>query len=139
MRQTLPFLLLAAAAGAVFYYSRKAKFAGAVRFGLKEIKIVQTNIIAKLSILNPTNQHARISSIVGTLYYNDKAIATIKNFYEIQVKPTSETDFSVTFVPSLAGIITSIADLAGSKKVKGFKVVGSALVNNVLVPLNFSA
>lgn len=139
MRQTLPFVLLAAAAGAVYFFARKKRFAGSVRFGLKEIKVSGTNVIAKISILNPSNQRAVITSMVGTLSYNNQSIATIKNFAPIQINASSESETSITFVPSLLGILSSLADLAGSKKVKGFKIVGSALVDGVLIPINFAS
>jgi hypothetical protein len=139
MKQALPFVLIAAAAGAVYFFARKKRFAGSVRFGLKEIKVSGTNVIAKISILNPSNQRAVITSMVGTLSYNNQSIATIKNFAPIQVNASSETETSITFVPSLLGILSSLADLAGTKKVKGFKIVGSALVDGVLIPINFAS
>jgi hypothetical protein len=139
MRQTLPFVLLAAAAGAVYFFARKKRLAGSVRFGLKQIKVSGTNVIATISILNPTNQSAIISSMVGTLSYNNQTIATLKNFAPVRVKPSSESETAITFVPSLLGVLSSLADLAGSKKVKGFKIVGTALVDGVLIPINFAA
>lgn len=139
MRQTLPFVLLAAAAGAVYFYARKKRFAGSVKFGLKQIKVSGTNVIATISILNPSNQSAVITSMVGTLSYNNQTIATLKNFTPVAVKPSSETETAITFVPSLLGVLSSLADLAGSKKVKGFKIVGTALVDGVLIPINFAA
>lgn len=139
MRQTLPFVLLAAAAGAVYYFARKKRFAGSVRFGLKQIRVSGTNVIATISILNPSNQSAVITSMVGTLSYNNQTIATLKNFAPVTVRPSSETETAITFVPSLLGVLSSLADLAGSKKVKGFKIVGTALVDGVLIPINFAA
>lgn len=139
MKQTLPFVVIAAAAGALYVFARKKRFAGSVRFGLKQIKLSGNNVIAKISILNPSNQTATVKSILGTLYYNNQAIATVKTFKEIQVKPTGETETELIFVPSLLGVLSSLADLVGTKKVKGFKITGSALVDGVLIPLNFTA
>ena len=139
MKQTIPFVIIAAAAGVVYFFARKKRFAGSVRFGLKQIKLQGNTVIATISILNPSNQSAVISSMVGTLSYNDQAIATLKNFAPVTVRASSESEISITFVPSLFGVISSLADLAGSKKVKGFKIVGSSLVDGVLVPINFAA
>jgi LEA14-like dessication related protein len=139
MRQTLPFVAIAAAAGALWFYSRKKRFAGSVKFGLKGIKLSGTTVIAKLSILNPSNQSATIKTVLGTLYYNGQAIATVKNFKPVTVIAAGESETDLIFVPSLLGVLSSLADLVGTKKVKGFKIVGSALVDGVLIPLNFSA
>jgi hypothetical protein len=139
MKQTLPFVAIAAAAGALYYFARKKRFAGAVRFGLKGIKLSGTTVVAKIGILNPSSQTATIKSVLGTLYYNNQAIATVKNFKPVQVRPTGESETELIFVPSLLGVMSSLADLVGTKKVKGFKIVGSALVDGVLVPLNFTA
>jgi hypothetical protein len=139
MRQTIPFVIIAAAAGAVYFYARKKRFAGSVKFGLRSLKLSGTNVLAKIAILNPSSQTAVISSIVGTLIYNGQAIGTIKQFNPIRVAAAKETETTITFVPSLLGVLSSLADLAGSKKIKGFKIVGSALVDGVLVPINFIA
>lgn len=139
MKQTLPFVVIAAGAGVLYYLARKKRFAGAVRFSLKSIKLTGTNVIAKIGILNPSNQTANIKSVLGTLYYNGQAIATVKNFKPVQVRPTGESETELIFVPSLLGVMSSLADLVGTKKVKGFKIVGSAMVDNVLVSLNFTA
>jgi hypothetical protein len=92
-----------------------------------------------LSILNPSNQSATIKTVLGTLYYNGQAIATVKNFKPVTVVAAGESETELIFVPSLLGVLSSLADLVGTKKVKGFKIVGSALVDGVLIPLNFSA
>jgi len=139
MKQTLPFVLIAAAAGAVYFFARKKRFAGSVKFGLTSLKLSGTNVLAKIAILNPSSQTAVISSIVGTLIYNGQAIATIKQFTPIRVAAAAETETTITFVPSLLGVLSSLADLAGTKKVKGFKIVGTALVDGVLIPINFAA
>ena len=139
MRQTLPFVAIAAAAGVLWFYSRKKRFAASVKFGLKGIKLSGTTVIAKLSILNPSSQTATIKTVLGTLYYNGQAIATVKNFKPVTVVAAGESETELIFVPSLLGVLSSLADLVGTKKVKGFKIVGSALVDGVLIPLNFSA
>lgn len=139
MRSALPFLLIAAAAGAYFYGSAKKRFAGAVKFELKAIKLVSTNVIAKLGILNPTNQTATVKSIVATLYLNNTAIATVKNFKPVTIKAASENETEIIFVPSGFGVVSAIAQLAQGQKVKGFRIVGNANVDGVTVPINFSA
>jgi LEA14-like dessication related protein len=138
MRQTLPFLLIAAAAGAYFFAQTKKKFAGAVKFELKAIKLVQTNIIARLGILNPTNQSATVRSIVATLYFNGTPIATVKNFAAVSIRPAAESDIEIKFVPSGVGVLSVLAEVAQGKKVKGFKMTGNANVDGVTVPINFT-
>jgi hypothetical protein len=135
----LPFVAIAAAAGALYFFARKKRFAASVRFELKQIKLQGSNVIAKIGVLNPSNEQAVIKSVLGTLYYNGKAIATVKNFKATTVRAASESDLEMIFVPSLVGVLSSLADLVGTKKVKGFKIVGSALVDGVLVPLNFAS
>ena len=139
MKQTLPFVAIAAAAGALYFFARKKRFAQSVKFGLRGIKLSGTTVVAKISILNPSAQTATIKSMLGTLYYDGKPVATVKNFKPVQVRPAGETQTELIFVPSLLGVLSSLADLVGTKKVKGFKIVGSALVDGVLMPLNFAA
>jgi LEA14-like dessication related protein len=139
MRQTLPFLAIAAAAGAMWFFSAKKRFAGAVKFQLKQIKVSGTNVIVKIGILNPSNQTATVKSIVSTLYFNNTGIATVKNFKPVTVNAASETETELIFVPSGFGIVAALTELAQGKKVKGFKVIGNANVDGVMVPVNFSA
>lgn len=139
MRQTVPFLAIAAAAGLVWFLSAKKRFAGAVRFELKQIKVSGTNVIVKIGILNPSNQAATVNSVVSTLFFNNTAIATVKNFKPVTINASSEATTELIFVPSGFGVVTALTELAQGKKVKGFKVVGNANVDGMMVPVNFSA
>jgi hypothetical protein len=132
-------LLLAAAGAAAYYFYKKnvvTTAATSVRFNLKQVKLTGTNIILKVGVLNASSQSATLNSIVGDLVLSGNTIATVKSFNAVSIKPAAETDIEITLVPTGIGILATIANLVGGKKIKGFTFSGKANVNNMLVPIS---
>jgi hypothetical protein len=126
------------AGAALFIYYKKVRIdknVAAVRFNLKQVKLSGTNIILKVGVLNASSQSATLNSIVGDLVLSGNTIATVKSFNPVSIKPAAETDIEIILVPTGLGILTTIANLVGGKKIKGFTFNGRANVNNMLLPI----
>jgi hypothetical protein len=126
------------AGAALFIYYKKVRIdknVAAVRFNLKQVKLSGTNIILKVAVLNASSQSATLNSIVGDLVLSGNTIATVKSFNPVNIKPAAETDIEIVLVPTGVGILTTIANLVGGKKIKGFTFNGRANVNNMLLPV----
>lgn len=98
--------------------------------------LLKPYFILKFSVFNPTNQMATIKSIVGTLDFNNEALANVNSFATQVIGPTSESIISVKVTPSLLSSISQIYKLITSKtKTAELKFVGTFNIDNVLIPV----
>lgn len=141
----LGLLLLLGLGGAGYFFlsKKKQKINNQVSatFGLKSVQFKGTNILAKVSAINPTNFDTKLTSFTGNILSGKTAIATVKNFTPVAVPANSEVEIPVTLVPKAAGLFTGLKKLLkkGSKKKANLSLVGVAKLgaNNVNVNFKF--
>jgi len=136
------FIWIAAAAAAIYFIIRKSSFAKNLIFSFNNVKpagkLSKPELIITLSVQNPSNSSATITSISGTLYLSDKAISNISSFTQQIILPQSESLISFTARPGLIGIANVLRELFTKTKSKqyNFKFIGSAMVDGVLLPID---
>lgn len=134
-------LLLAAAAYAAAKFIPnliKKNFVDKLKFQFKDIKLDGTNIAVRIAILNPTSNAFSFDSFVGSLYYGGNQVAKIKTFTKTIIKPSGETDVTLTFVPSAGGILVVVSDLVTGSGKHGFTLSGTVNISGASVPVKMS-
>lgn len=136
------FIWIAAAAAAIYFIIRKSSFAKNLIFSFNNIKPVgkwwKPELIITLSVQNPTNQAAKITAIIGTLFLTDKSISNISSFTQQIIQPQTESLISFSARPGVIGIANVLKELFLGNKTKqyNFKFIGSANVDGVLLPID---
>jgi len=138
-------LLLLAGVGVAAFFLIKKK-AGSMKksllttWGVKSLKLSGTNVVAVVSVVNPSRVPQKLNSFTGGLFTGTTQIATIKNFQPVTLKVNGESQISVTFVPKGFGIFQGLKDLVlGNKKgKKKFTIVGNADLNGVKLPVRIA-
>jgi hypothetical protein len=92
-------------------------------------------------IQNPTNQTAKLESLVGQVEANGKVIADVQSFDVINIGANAETAYKVTAKPQGLNIAQSLLTFIKAKgrgAVK-FNFTGTANVDGINIPLSQSA
>ena len=140
MKKSIFWILAGAAA---IYLLAKKSLASKLQFSFKSFStsgsLTSPKINIHLSALNPSNQSAKINSIVGELYVNDNFIGDVTSFTAQTINPNAESDVSFVIKPSLLSGFTLVKNLI-LNKAKGYKFNfrGNANVNGIVVPINES-
>lgn len=125
---------------AALYLLAKKSLAKKLQFSFKSFStsgsITKPKINIQLSALNPSNQTAKINSIVGELYVNDSFIGDVSSFVPQVIAPNAESIVSFQITPSLLSAFSTVKNLIINKG-KGYKFVfkGNANVDGLVVPL----
>lgn len=125
---------------ALIYLLGRRNLAKKFSVDLKDITagggLLKPYFIIKFSVFNPTNQSATIKSIVGTLDFNNEALANVNSFANQVIAPTSESVIAVKVTPSLLSSISQIYKLITTKtKTAELKFVGTFNIDNILLPV----
>lgn len=123
--------------GAAWLFGR-TRLAAAVRFSIEALAIKSGKIQLTIGILNPTNQTAKLSSIVADLLIKGSQIATIEYYQEVKIIPNGKTKITMLVTPKGLGIITTILELTKKGGLKNLtaSLLGTANIDNTALPLN---
>jgi LEA14-like dessication related protein len=103
---------------ALFAYSY-FKLAKSIIFTVKKISVSgglikpQFNIV--LGLQNPSSQSAKLTSIAGSVYINEKYLANFSNFTTQEILSNSENDILIIAKPNLIGTAAIIRDFVKNK------------------------
>lgn len=141
MKKFLP--LIIAAGAAAFFLLRRGRFAQNLVYVFRGIalrgKLLKPKIQILIGIQNPSNQTANISSFVAVANWKGKPFANVSSFQKVEVKPNTETRLTLTAEPSVFGLFSSVKDaLKGGLKGGTINITGTALVDNVQIPVDIS-
>lgn len=138
MKKSIIWILAGAAA---IYLLAKKSLASKLQFSFKSFStsgsLTSPKLNIHLSALNPSNQSAKINSIVGELYVNDSFIGDVTSFTPQIISPNAESDISFQIKPSLLSGLSLIKNLLVNKgKGYKFKFKGNANVNGLVIPID---
>lgn len=135
-------LLYVAGAAAAIYFGiqimRYRQVANKLLYTLGAISIDGTKVKVTINILNPTGVSATIKSIAGDMLASGNKIATLQYFGKTVVQPNASTAITVELVPSAVGLIATVANALYGGYKPNFKLIGTANVNNISIPINVS-
>lgn len=135
-------LLYIAGAVAAIYFGVQAlryrQVANKLLYTLGAVSIDGTKVKVTINILNPTGVSATIKSIAGDMLTNGNKIATLQYFGKTIVQPNASTAITIELVPSALGLISTVANALCSGYKPNFKLIGTANVNNISIPLNIT-
>lgn len=129
------------AGAAAIYFLAKKSLAKKLQFSFKNLStsgnFTSPKINIRLLALNPSNQTAKINSIVGELYVNDNFIGDVSSFMPQIIMPNAESEVSFSIKPSLFSAFSTVKNLVINKG-KGYKFEfkGNANVDGLVIPLN---
>ena len=87
-------------------------------------------------VQNPTNQRVIVKSVVGSVYVNDKFLATVSAFGDQVIEGNAESVLNITARPGAIGVFNTLKELItqpiGSNVIR---FSGSANVDGVNVPV----
>jgi len=133
-------LIYVAGAAAAIYFGvqimRYRQVANKLLYTLGGVSIDGTKVKVTINILNPTGVSATIRSIAGDMLTNGNKIATLQYFGKTVVQPNASTSITIELVPSAVGLITTVANAIYSGYKPNFKLIGTANVNNISIPIN---
>lgn len=133
-------LIYVAGAAAAIYFGiqimRYRQVANKLLYTLGGVSIDGTKVKVTINILNPTGVSATIRSIAGDILTNGNKIATLQYFGKTVVQPNASTSITIELVPSAVGLITTVANAIYSGYKPNFKLIGTANVNNISIPIN---
>lgn len=141
MKKNIIWVIIAGAAAYFFLKGRQVQnFLNVIKFEIRQVTVKKLNIVVKMAILNPTNTTLHINSFAGSLVFDNKEIAHVKNFVPITVQPNGETEFYITLIPQGFGIVEVIKDVV-SKKLSsyGLRLIGIANINGLQAEINVKA
>ena len=104
-------------------------------------------VLAKIAVQNPTNASAKLISLAGELYANNKLISNISSFDAKTILPNQETVLNFEFNPSVLGLVdfvrstlTNIFKTKEQRKKIGLnlKFDGTANVDGFSLPVNIT-
>jgi LEA14-like dessication related protein len=135
-------LLYIAGAVAAIYFGVQAlryrQVANKLLYTLGDVSIDGTKIRVTINILNPTGVSATIKSIAGDMLTNGNKIATVQYFGKTIVSANASTAITIELVPSVLGIVSTISNALYGGYKPNFKLIGTANVNNISIPLNIT-
>lgn len=120
----------------------KKTLSNVVSFTFKSLKIdwKKLQIIVGLGIQNPSNGTAKLNSLVGSLFIDNKEIASVTSFQPLQIEANQVSILNVQLKPSLLGIFGTLKKLVKSKgaNLKGINAEfkGNANVDGFTFPVN---
>lgn len=117
---------------------RYRQVANKLLYTLGAISIDGTKVKVTINILNPTGVSATIKSIAGDMLASGNKIATLQYFGKTVVQPNASTAITVELVPSAVGLIATVANALYGGYKPNFKLIGTANVNNISIPINVS-
>lgn len=133
-------LIYVAGAAAAIYFGiqimRYRQVANKLLYTLGGVSIDGTKVKVTINILNPTGVSATIRSIAGDMLTNGNKIATLQYFGKTVVQPNASTSITIELVPSAVGLITTVANAIYGGYKPNFKIIGTANVNNISIPIN---
>jgi len=133
-------LIYVAGAAAAIYFGiqimRYRQVANKLLYTLGGVSIDGTKVKVTINILNPTGVSATIRSIAGDMLTNGNKIATLQYFGKTIVQPNASTSITIELVPSAVGLITTVANAIYGGYKPNFKLIGTANVNNISIPIN---
>lgn len=133
-------LILILAGATAIYLLAKKSLAKKLQFSFKNLStsgsVTSPKINIRLSALNPSNQTAKINSIVGELYVNNSFIGDVSTFVPQVIAPNAESQVSFVIKPSLLSAFSTVKNLILNKG-KGYKFEfkGNANVDGLVIPL----
>lgn len=138
-----PIIWLIAGAAALFFAGR-GLLRQNLQFRLQGLRVrgsvLQPIIELAFAIQNPTNRSAKLRSITGEVYVDNKFLANVSFFGETVIKPVGETIVNIQARPSLTGAFSTVQDIftreGGMRSVAVFK--GSANVDGITYPFEIS-
>ena len=138
-----PLIWLIAGAAALFFAGR-GLLRGNLQYRLQGLKVrgsvLQPVIEIAIVIQNPTNQSAKLRSITGEVYIDDKFIANLSFFGETVIKPLAETTVLIQARPSFTGAFETVKDIltreGGQKSIALVK--GSSNVDGITYPFSIT-
>lgn len=135
-------LFYVAGAAAAIYFGiqimRYRQVANKLLYTLGGVSIDGTKVKVTINILNPTGVSATIRSIAGDMLTNGNKIATLQYFGKTVVQPNASTSITIELVPSAVGLIATVANALYGGYKPNFKLIGTANVNNISIPINVS-
>lgn len=137
MKKSIYWILAGAAA---IYLLAKKSLASKLQFSFKSFStsgsITKPKLNIQLSALNPSNQSAKINSIVGELYVNSQFIGDVSSFTPQVILPNAESTVSFQITPSLLSAFSVVKGLIFNKG-KGYKFEfkGNANVDGLVIPI----
>jgi hypothetical protein len=141
--KTVVFLAIAGAAALLFL--PKLQLGKKAKFYFKGIAMKGSKVLAKIAVQNPTNASAKLISLAGELYANNKLISNISSFEPKTILPNQETVLEFEFNPSVLGLvdlvrstINNIFKLKDQRKKVGLnlKFNGTANIDGFPLPVN---
>lgn len=133
-------LIYVAGAAAAIYFGiqimRYRQVANKLLYTLGGVSIDGTKVKVTINILNPTGVSATIRSIAGDMLTSGNKIATLQYFGKTIVQPNASTSITIELVPSAVGLITTVANAIYGGYKPNFKLIGTANVNNISIPIN---
>lgn len=136
------YLLVGAAAVAAWFFLRKSSFAQRTRILFRKFRIVGSGLAKKFelnfSVQNPTNQTATISALTGEVIINDKIVANFSSFSDQKIASKSESNLQVIATPT-GGILQLLSQKGWLTGGAFYTIQGTANVDGVIVPINYSA
>ena len=132
-------ILLAVAAGAIYFFVRTKKLKQTKKFAqftIKGITLKGLKLICEIGVQNPVSSSLKLNSFVGGIVYGGSIIASVTNFKPVTIAGNKESTVELTLKPKGLGILTAIKT-AISKKVgyMGLMLKGTANINNAVVPI----
>jgi len=127
---------------AFFFLIKKAVLAQNVTFELNSIQvdgsIINPELKVNLVANNPTLETAVLSGISGKIYSDGNTyIGNIISTAVVDILPNAKTIIPITANLVTSGILETIANVINSKNAN-FTFIGTAIIDNILVPLNIS-
>ena len=135
-------LLLLGGAGVLAWFLFKAagvaNVATKAKFILKGIKFSGLNIIADVTVLNPTGTTLHFTSFAGDVLLGDRVIATAQSFHPITIGANAMQQISITFIPNTFGVLESLTDALNKSVNTKITVSGFANVNGISLPVKMT-
>jgi len=91
----------------------------------------------KIGVQNPTNESLMFSSLAGNVIVNNVAVANVSNFQGITIPANSQTAVTIDVAVNWLGLGLSAASVVQAG-FTGAKLVGTANVNGVALPVNIT-
>jgi hypothetical protein len=135
-------LLILGAAGAVYFAIQALRYrqvANKLSYTLGNVSFSGTIVNVTINVLNPTGVSATLKSIVGDVVSSGGSVATVQYFGKTIIRANSSTAITVQLVPRAIGVASLLYSLISYGGKPNFKLVGSANINNINIPITITA
>lgn len=122
----------------LFKASGVANFATKAKFILKGIKFSGLNLIADVTVLNPTGTTLHFNSFAGDVLLGGRVIATAQSFQPVTIGSNSMQQINITFVPNTFGVLESLTDALNKSVNTKITITGFANVNGISLPIKMT-